>query len=165
MPLLESEVEKALFDKGSIEHDDTTVYWIDRQIPINGSVIDMIGISKDKKVLYVVELKRGEVDGNALSQLLSYIHTLHTFLLNAGDKETKVRGILVGESLSEYMKLALNIFAGIKFLKYKKSVEVAPAYWDVNDEAFKKQSIKNQFKYIQDLVSEHDRQESDESDE
>lgn len=165
MPLLESEVEQSLFEKGYTDLDDTFINWLSTQVKINGFYIDMLGVSDDGLTFYVAEIKKDEVDGNALSQLLNYMETLKSFLKQTENEEMDVKGVLIGTHLSSHMQLAINALEDIRFCRYESKVSLNERYWAIKTEVFEEESTKKQIGDIMGLVDDFRIDESDEEDE
>lgn len=91
------------------------------QIYINGYYIDAIG--KDAKGnLYIIEIKKGEVNGKALAQVLNYMYYAEKYWKKSKYYKN-IYGVLVGESLSCYMQDAIKMIDKVNFIKYKIEIE------------------------------------------
>lgn len=78
--------------------------------------IDILAISKDKKTLLVVELKRGKVSDNVVGQIQRYMGYVKEELLEPGQQ---VRGAIIGLDDDKRIQRALSVAAGIDFYKYE----------------------------------------------
>ena len=78
--------------------------------------IDILAISKNRKVLLVVELKKGRVSDNVVGQIQRYMGFVKSDL---ADKDQEVKGVIIG--LEDDIKLtrALSVTTNIEFYKYK----------------------------------------------
>jgi len=78
--------------------------------------IDILAISKDKKTLLVVELKRGKVSDNVVGQIQRYMGYVKEELLEPGQQ---VRGVIIGLDDDKRIQRALSVATGIDFYKYE----------------------------------------------
>lgn len=89
---------------------------VGQQYPSDTGPIDILAISKDKKTLLVVELKKGRVSDNVVGQIQRYMGYVKSDL---AEKNQKVKGVIIG--LDDDIKLtrALSVTNDIEFYKYK----------------------------------------------
>jgi|LGVF01.2.fsa_nt_gb hypothetical protein len=113
MEFTEQELEDYLMEYSSVVIGKQEIYIIDRQVNLSNYKVDLVGKDFDGNI-YLFELKKGNIDGNALSQLLNYIDYAQTFNKY---KTKKIFGILVGSGITEYMKSALKTLPNIFYLK------------------------------------------------
>ena len=78
--------------------------------------IDILAISKDKKTLLVVELKRGKVSDNVVGQIQRYMGYVKEELLEPGQQ---VKGVIIGLDDDKRIQRALSVANGIDFYKYE----------------------------------------------
>ena len=89
---------------------------VGQQYPSDTGPIDILAISKDKKTLLVVELKKGRVSDNVVGQIQRYMGYVKSDL---AEKNQDVKGVIIG--LEDDLKLtrALSVTRNIDFYKYK----------------------------------------------
>ena len=78
--------------------------------------IDVLAISKDKKTLLVVELKKGRVSDNVVGQIQRYMGFVKDELLEKGQN---VKGVIIGFEDDIKIQRALSVTSDIDFYKYK----------------------------------------------
>lgn len=78
--------------------------------------IDILAISKDKKVLLVVELKKGRVSDNVVGQIQRYMGYVKDEL---AEEYQKVKGVIIGLEDDLRIKRALSVASNIEFYRYK----------------------------------------------
>lgn len=93
---------------------------VGRQVRLpDGTIMDMLGWDRFYKCPVVVELKAVEADGNALTQLLSYMSAVdNSRPLSERVEETECRGILIAPSFSERVIMAAH-WAGLRHIRLK----------------------------------------------
>lgn len=125
MDITEKELQDALMERECFYEDDTKfsvdINFIEREFKIGNERIDILGVDSNKNV-YVIELKKGNVDGNALTQVLSYASQVK-FLMRES-KDISVRCILVGNSIDERVNKTLIGNDEVAFVKYSPSIEI-----------------------------------------
>ena len=89
---------------------------VGQQYPSDTGPIDILAISKDKKTLLVVELKKGRVSDNVVGQIQRYMGFVKSDL---AERNQDVKGVIIG--LEDDLKLtrALSVTSNIDFYKYK----------------------------------------------
>lgn len=95
------------------EEDGTLV---GRQYQCDTGIIDILAISKDKKCLLVVELKRGRASDNVVGQILRYMGFAKEVL---AEKHQEVKGVIIGLEDDNRLKRALSATSNIEFYRYK----------------------------------------------
>jgi restriction system protein len=78
--------------------------------------IDILGISKDKRTLLVIELKRGRTSDVVVGQIQRYMGFIKEELAEAGQD---VKGVLIALEDDKKLKYALSVTNNIEFYKYK----------------------------------------------
>lgn len=78
--------------------------------------IDILAVSKDRKTLLVVELKRGKVSDNVVGQIQRYMGFVKEELLEPGQQ---VKGVIIGLDDDRRVQRALAVTQGIDFYKYE----------------------------------------------
>ena len=99
-------------DKGEI---------IGQQFPSDTGPIDILAISKDKKELLVVELKKGRVSDVVVGQIQSYMGYAKEVL---AEKDQKVRGLIIAHEDDIRLRRALSVTQNIDFYTYKVSFKL-----------------------------------------
>ena len=89
---------------------------VGQQFPTDTGPIDILAISKNKKTLLVVELKKGRVSDNVVGQIQRYMGYVKEDL---AESNQDVKGVIIG--LEDDLKLtrALSVTTNIEFYKYK----------------------------------------------
>lgn len=80
--------------------------------------IDILAISKDKKELLVVELKKGRVSDSVVGQIQRYMGYVQEELAEEGQK---VKGVIIALEDDLRIKRALAVTTNIEFYKYQVS--------------------------------------------
>ena len=78
--------------------------------------IDILAISKDKKTLLVVELKKGRVSDNVVGQIQRYMGFVKEDL---AEDNQNVKGVIIGHDDDRKIQRALSVTNNIEFYKYK----------------------------------------------
>ena len=89
---------------------------VGQQYPSDTGPIDILAISKDKKTLLVVELKKGRVSDSVVGQIQRYMGFVK---LDLAEKHQKVKGIIIGLEDDLRLTRALSVTTDIDFYKYK----------------------------------------------
>ena len=92
-----------------------------QQFQTDTGPIDILAISKDKKSLLVVELKRGRVSDAVVGQIQRYMGYVKDEL---ADKEQEVKGVIIGLDDDLKVKRALSMTNNIDFFKYEVSFKL-----------------------------------------
>lgn len=110
MEFLERDLEENMLEQEFIMVNNKEILLIDSQVNLNGYRVDLMGID-NKNDIYLFELKKSKIDGNALSQLLHYIYYAKSY------SERKIYGVLVGTSIDNYTDKAIKVLENIYFLQ------------------------------------------------
>lgn len=86
-----------------------------QQYPIGNWYIDILAISKDKKQLLVIELKKGRPSDEVVGQILRYMGYVKESIAEAYQE---VRGVIIAHEDDTAMKLALSMTPNISFYRY-----------------------------------------------
>ena len=89
---------------------------VGQQFPSDTGPIDILAISKDKKVLLVVELKKGRVSDNVVGQIQRYMGFVLEELAEANQT---VKGVIIGLENDIKIKRALAVATSIEFYRYQ----------------------------------------------
>lgn len=113
MEFLERDLEESMLQDEFVEVNNKNILLIDSQVNLNGFRVDLMGVD-DNNDIYLFELKKGKIDGNALSQLLNYIYYAKSYIEGTNKK---IYGVLVGTEIDQYTDNSLNILENIYFLE------------------------------------------------
>jgi restriction system protein len=86
--------------------------------------LDILAISKDKKRLLVVELKKGKASDTVVGQTLRYMSFVQEML---AEKEQTVHGIIIALEDDQRIRRALAMVPNIKFCRYQVSFKLIGA--------------------------------------
>tara|TARA_B110000977_G_scaffold201073_1_gene293989 strand:+ start:4356 stop:5276 length:921 start_codon:yes stop_codon:yes gene_type:complete len=89
---------------------------VGQQFPSDTGPIDILAISKDKKVLLVVELKKGRVSDSVVGQIQRYMGYVKEDL---AESHQDVKGVIIGFDDDLKVQRALSVTTNIEFYKYK----------------------------------------------
>lgn len=91
---------------------------VGRQFPSDTGPIDILAISKDKKELLVVELKRGRASDQVVGQIQRYMGYV---LQELTDPDQTVKGVIIALEDDIRIKRALAVTSNISFYRYEVS--------------------------------------------
>jgi len=94
---------------------------VGQQYPSDTGPIDILAISKDKKELLVVELKKGRVSDSVVGQIQRYMGYVLEELAEDGQK---VKGVIIALEDDLKMKRALSVTTNIEFYRYQVSFKL-----------------------------------------
>ena len=95
--------------------------WIGQQFQSDTGPLDILAISKDKKTLLVVELKKGRVSDNVVGQIQRYMGFVKEEL---AEPHQTVKGIIIGLDDDIRIKRALAVTTNIEFFRYKVNFQL-----------------------------------------
>ena len=78
--------------------------------------IDILAISKNKKTILVIELKRGRTSDVVVGQIQRYMGYVQEELLDEGQQ---VKGLIIGLEADKRLKRALSVCSNIDFYRYQ----------------------------------------------
>lgn len=78
--------------------------------------MDILAISKDRKTLLVIELKRGKASDKVVGQIQRYMGFVHEELLESGQF---VKGLIIGQDEDRSIRRALAVAPNIDFMRYE----------------------------------------------
>jgi restriction system protein len=90
--------------------------FVGRQYPTDTGPIDILAISKDKKELLVVELKRGRASATVVGQIQTYMGYVKDELAEKGQT---VHGAIIAKEDDIRLRRALEVTQNIEFFTYK----------------------------------------------
>ena len=94
---------------------------IGQQYPSDTGKLDILAISKDKKTLLVVELKKGRASDSVVGQIQRYMGFVKEEL---AEPDQDVRGVIIALEDDLRIKRALSVTSGIEFYRYKVSFKL-----------------------------------------
>ena len=94
---------------------------VGQQYPSDTGPIDILAISKDKKTILVVELKKGRVSDNVVGQIQRYMGYVKEEL---AEKDQEVKGVIIGLEDDLRIKRALSVATNIEFYRYKVNFQI-----------------------------------------
>lgn len=94
---------------------------IGKQYPTDTGFIDILAISKDKKELLVVELKKGRASDNVVGQIQRYMGYVLEELAEEGQK---VKGVIIALEDDTRIRRALAVAPNISFYRYQVSFKL-----------------------------------------
>jgi restriction system protein len=97
---------------------------VGQQYQTDTGPIDLLAISKDRKKLLVVELKKGRVSDAVVGQIARYMGYVKEEL--AEDYQS-VEGVIIGLDDDQRVKRALSVFPNVRFYRYQISFKLLPA--------------------------------------
>ena len=89
---------------------------VGQQYPTDTGPIDILAVSKDKKTILVIELKKGRVSDSVVGQIQRYMGYVKEELLEEGQS---VKGIIIALEDDLRMKRALSMTSNIEFYRYE----------------------------------------------
>lgn len=89
---------------------------VGQQYSTDTGAIDILAISKDKKTVLVIELKRGRASDVVVGQIQRYMGYVKDELLEQGQV---VKGLIIGKEDDLKLRRALSVCTNIEFYKYK----------------------------------------------
>lgn len=92
-----------------------------QQFPTDTGPIDILAISKDRKELLVIELKKGRASDSVVGQIQRYMGYIKDELL---EEDQSVRGIIIALDEDKRIKRALSIANNISFYRYRINFEL-----------------------------------------
>ena len=97
---------------------------VGQQYPADKGAIDILAISKDKKTLLVVELKKGRASDVVVGQILRYMGYLKEELAEEGQL---VKGVIIALEDDQKIRRALVMVPAIDFYRYQISFKLVKA--------------------------------------
>lgn len=94
---------------------------VGQQYPSDTGPIDILAISKDKKTILVVELKKGRASDNVVGQIQRYMGYVQEEL---AEKDQNVKGVIIAFEDDLRIKRALSVTSNIEFYRYQLSFKL-----------------------------------------
>ncbi len=95
-----------------------------RQYPTDTGPLDILAISKDKKRLLVVELKKGRASDTVVGQTLRYMSFVQEEL---AEEHQSVRGIIIALEDDQRIHRALRMVSNVEFYRYQVNFKLISA--------------------------------------
>lgn len=95
-----------------------------QQYPTDTGPLDILAISKDKKRLLVVELKKGRASDAVVGQTLRYMSYVQEMLADSGQT---VHGIIIALEDDKRIRRALAMVNNVEFYRYQVSFKLVKA--------------------------------------
>jgi restriction system protein len=95
-----------------------------QQYPTDTGPIDILAVSKDKKRLLIVELKKGRASDAVVGQVQRYMGYVKEELAENGQS---VEGIIIALEDDVRLRRALAVTSNIRFYKYQVSFKLVPS--------------------------------------
>ena len=89
---------------------------VGQQYPTDTGPIDILAISKNKRTILVIELKRGRASDVVVGQIQRYMGYVQEELL---EKDQQVKGLIIGLEADKRLKRALSVCSNIDFCRYQ----------------------------------------------
>lgn len=102
-----------------------------QQYPTDTGPIDILAISKDKKELLVIELKRGRASDKVVGQIQRYMGYVKDELAEEGQS---VKGMIIGYEGDTKLKRALSVASNIEFYRYSIGFKLLKGFVQTPDE-------------------------------
>lgn len=97
---------------------------VGQQYPTDTGPLDILAISKDRKVLLVVELKKGRASDVVVGQVLRYMGFVQEQLAEEGQS---VRGVIIALEDDQKIRRALAMVPNVVFFRYQVSFKLMKA--------------------------------------
>lgn len=97
---------------------------VGQQYPTDTGPLDILAVSKDKKTLLVVELKKGRASDTVVGQILRYMGYVHEDL---AENDQTVRGAIIALEDDPKIRRALAVSPNIDFYRYRISFSLIKA--------------------------------------
>ena len=97
---------------------------VGQQYPTDTGAMDILAVSKDKKSLMVVELKRGRASDVVVGQILRYMGYVQDVLAEEGQS---VKGVIIAQKDDQKIRRALAMVQNIEFYRYEVSFKLKKA--------------------------------------
>jgi restriction system protein len=89
---------------------------VGQQYPTDSGPLDLLAISKDRKRLLVVELKKGRASDIVVGQILRYMGYVKDEL---AETSQEVHGVIIALEDDLRMRRALSVVSNIRFFRYQ----------------------------------------------
>ena len=103
---------------------------VGQQYPSDTGPLDILAVSKDKRTLLVVELKKGRASDAVVGQIQRYMGYVKEELAEPGQD---VKGVIIALDEDLRLKRALSVTNNIDFYSYKVSFSLIKGGWQNNN--------------------------------
>ena len=97
---------------------------VGQQYPTDTGPLDILAISKNKKTLLVVELKKGRASDVVVGQTMRYMGYVKDELAEEGQI---VKGVIIALEDDQRIRRALSVSPNIEFYRYQVSFKLVKA--------------------------------------
>lgn len=97
---------------------------VGQQYPTDTGPIDILAVSKNKKELLVVELKKGRASDSVVGQIQRYMGYVHDEL---AEENQEVKGVIIALDDDKRIRRALTVARNIEFFRYQISFKLFKA--------------------------------------
>ncbi len=92
-----------------------------RQYQTDTGPLDILALSKDKKTLLVIELKKGRASDAVVGQTLRYMSYVQEEL---AEKDQQVKGVIIAHEDDQRIRRALSMVPSVTFFRYQLSFKI-----------------------------------------
>lgn len=92
-----------------------------QQLQTDTGPLDILAVSKDKKRLLVVELKRGRASDHVAGQVLRYMGYVKDEL---AEPDQTIEGVIIGKEDDPKLQRALSMMPNVRFMRYRVSFKL-----------------------------------------
>jgi len=96
-----------------------------QQFPADTGPIDILAVSKDKKILLVIELKKGRASDYVVGQIQRYMGYVKEEL---AENWQEVKGIIIALEEDQRIRRALSVTRNLEFYRYEISFDLKKVY-------------------------------------
>jgi restriction system protein len=89
---------------------------VGQQYSTDAGIIDILAVSRDKKRILIIELKRGRVSDVVVGQVLRYMGYVREQI---AEPNQTVEGVIIGLEDDQKLKWAISSVPAISFYRYK----------------------------------------------
>lgn len=115
----EPQLKQMLMNKKELDFGDGVIGELKEEFRIHTKLIDIVGINRDLKRFYLIELKSKKVGYYALEQILGYLELFEESLKNSPDyREYSVQCYLVARLCCSDMMMK-HLYPKVKFINYE----------------------------------------------
>ncbi|MGN8000674.1 endonuclease NucS domain-containing protein [Sphingomonas sp. 22176] len=98
--------------------------YVGQQVPTSTGALDILAMSKDRKRLLAVELKKGRASDAVVGQILRYMGYVQEELAEAGQM---MEGAVIALDDDQRIRRALAMVPAVRFNRYRVSFQLIPA--------------------------------------
>ena len=135
MDYSEKDIEDFIVNK-SMLMEELGYYTLAKQYRTSYGIIDILAYDDCENNIVVVEIKKGQVDENAVGQLMRYMACMHDLVKFFKELSTEgvpicfkkvenIKGVLIGSSCSDAVKTIARSFPFISFVSHSVEINVS----------------------------------------